>query len=378
MKIGIDATMLVYTGSGVANYTYNLIKNLLIIDKKNEYHVFYSSFRRPKNFYYLDELKKLEAKVYEYPFPPSLLKLIWGKLNITPIEWFTGKVDIFFFSDFLRPPLLPGTKGITTIHDLTWKLFPEYHTQDVISAHEKKLEKTIKFGDTIITDSENTKNDLLRLYPQINEKKVSIIYPGIGSAFVPLRATTADKGKLKTILNKYGIIENDKFLFYVGAIEPRKNLELSIRVFNRLIKSDKKYKNWLFFIAGKAGWKNEKVFQLVKELKLEDKVKFIGYVEDRDLPYLYSACQLSIYLSSYEGFGLPPLEALACGTKVIVGDNSSLKETIDEKYRVELDDEDKIVEKMTKILDDKTTVSGKIFTWKSSAEKFLNILRSLQ
>ena len=377
MKIGIDVTMLVYTGSGVANYTYNLVKNILEIDKANEYRLFYSSFRRPKNFYYLDELRKLGAKVYEYPFPPSLLKLIWGKLNIIPIEWFTGKVDVFFLSDYLRPPLLLGTRGVTTVHDLTWKLFPEYHTQDVISAHEKKIEKTIKYGDTIITDSENTKNDLLKFYPQINKNKVNVVYPGIGSSFVPLNGTTAYKEKLKIVLNKYGINEKNKFMLYVGAIEPRKNLELSIKVFNQLINSDKKFNDWLFIIAGRAGWKNENVFQLAKELKIEDKIKFIDYVEDEDLPYLYSACQLAVYLSSYEGFGLPPLEALSCGAKVIVGDNSSLKETIDERYRIELNDIDKIVKKIVNILDNNKITKSKIFSWKTSAKKILNIFESI-
>lgn len=401
MKIGIDITMLVYTGSGVANYTYNLVKNLLEIDKRNEYRLFYSSFRRPKNFYYLNEFRKLRAKVYEYPFPPSLLKLIWGKLNIIPIEWFTGKVDVFFFSDFLRPPLLPGTKGVTTIHDLTWKLFPEYHTENVISAHEKKLEKTIRYEDVIIVDSENTKNDLLRLYPQINKNKVNVIYPGVGENFKPIK----DKKKIEQVLKKYLTFDfsllTSNFFLYVGAIEPRKNLELSIKVFHKLInieiatspsapRDDKKmslrsrlsgrsnpYKDWQFIVAGRAGWKNEDVFQLVKDLNLENKIKFIGYVEDEDLPYLYSACQLSFYLSSYEGFGLPPLEALACGTKVIVGDNSSLKEIIDDKYRVDLKNEDVIVKKIIEILNDKTIISDKKFTWKTSAEKFLKILEAV-
>ena len=90
-------------------------------------------------------------------------------------------------------------------------------------------------------------------------------------------------------------------------------------------------------------------------------------MDDQDLPYLYSACQLSVYLSSYEGFGLPPLEALTCGAKVIVGDNSSLKETIDEKYRTKLDDIDKIVDKVIAILNDKTNVSCKKFNWELSA-----------
>ena len=185
MKIGIDVSMLVYTGSGVANYTYNLVKNLLEIDSKNEYRLFYSSLRRPKNFYYLEELKKRGARIYDWRFPPSFLKLCWGKFHLLPVEWLIGKVDVFFSSDFLRPPLLKGTRGITTIHDLVWKIYPEFHEDWIVTAHVRKLGKTIKYKDEIIVDSENTKNDLLRFYSQINEKKVHVIYPGIGEQFKP-------------------------------------------------------------------------------------------------------------------------------------------------------------------------------------------------
>ena len=139
MIIGVDVTMLVYAGSGVANYTYNLVKALLEIDKKNEYRLFYSSFRRPKNFYYLDKLKKAGGKIYNFRFPPSLLKLWWSRFHVIPVEWFIGKVDVFFSSDFLRPPLLLGTKGITTVHDLTWKIYPQFHEQRIIDAHPIKL-----------------------------------------------------------------------------------------------------------------------------------------------------------------------------------------------------------------------------------------------
>ena len=133
---------------------------------------------------------------------------------------------------------------------------------------------------------------------------------------------------MKKYLDFQFSILNSKFLFYVGAIEPRKNLVTAIEVFSQLLKTTNYQLPTTilqFIIAGRAGWKNESVFQLVKDLKLEDKVKFIGYVEDKDLPYLYNAASLTVYLSSYEGFGLPPLESLACGTKVIAGDNSSLK-----------------------------------------------------
>ena len=387
MIIGVDVTMLVYAGSGVANYTFNLVKTLLEIDKKNEYRLFYSSFRRPKNFYYLDQLKKLGGKIYDFPFPPSLLKIIWGKFNIIPIELFTGKVDVFFFSDFLRPPLLKGTKGLTTVHDLTWKLFPEYHTKDVIEAHQKKLEKTIEFGDTIIVDSENTKNDLLKLYPQTKPNKINVIYPGIGNEFKP----NDNKQKLTDILKKYNTITTNHYslatnhyLLYVGAIEPRKNLTLATEIFSQLIKTtnDNLPTTTLqFIIVGRAGWKNEDVFRSIKQLGLEDRVIFTGFVEDEDLPYLYRGARLTVYLSSYEGFGLPPIESLACGTPVIAGDNSSMRETIDKKFLVDVTDKNKILEKMKYLLSNKIKINAneiqERFNWRESARKFLKIINDL-
>ncbi len=375
MIIGVDITMLVYVGSGVANYTFNLVKTLLEIDQSNEYRFFYSSLRRPKNFYYLDELKKLRGKIYAFRFPPFLLRLWWGKLNIIPIEWFTSKCDVFFFSDFLRPPLLSGTKGITTIHDLTWKLFPQYHEERIIKAHEKKLEKTIKYNDEIIVDSQNTKQDLLKSYPQINKNKVHVIYPGISENFKPIN----DKEKTKNVLKKYGIDIDSKFLLYVGAIEPRKNLDKSIDAFNLLTK-DREFNDFKFFIVGRAGWKNEKIFEIVKDLKLEDKVIFTGFVEDADLPYLYNAASLTVYLSSYEGFGLPPLESLACGTKVIVGDNSSMRETMNQKFLVDVNDKNMILEKMKYLLENEIKIDSETvrerFNWQESAKKFLKIVNS--
>ena len=376
MIIGVDVTMLVYAGSGVANYTYNLVKTLLEIDKKNEYRLFYSSLRRPKNFYYLDKLKKAGGKVYNFRFPPSLLKLWWSRFHVIPVEWFIGKVDVFFSSDFLRPPLLLGTKGITTIHDLTWKIYPQFHEQRIIDAHTIKLEKTIKYQDTILVDSQSTKNDLIKYYPKIDKKRICVIYPGIGEEFRPIN----DKEKIKEVLKKYGIDYPSDFLLYVGAIEPRKNLVRSIEVFSELIKNNK-FSDFIFIIAGRAGWKNEDVFLAVKRLKLENKVKFTGYVENEDLPFLYNAASLTVYLSTYEGFGLPPLESLACGTKVIAGDNSSMKETVDEKFLVDVNDKNKILEKMKYLLENKIEINSKEiqnkFDWKESARKFLQIIQSL-
>ena len=378
MKIGIDITMLIYQGSGVANYTYNLVKNLLQYDKENEYRLFYSSFHKQKSTDYLKEFEKLGAKIYHYRFPFKFLQFCWEKINIMPVEWFIGKVDVFFSSDFLRPPLLPKTLGITTVHDLVWKMYPQFHEDWIVKAHVKKLEKTVKYKDFILVDSQSTKNDLIKYYPEISGKKrIHVIYPGIGEEFRPIN----NKNKTEQVLKKYGINYPSNFLLYVGAIEPRKNLDLAIEVFHQLVNSQTRQIVNSFVIAGRAGWKNQNIFQKVKDLKLENKVKFIGYVADEDLSFLYNAASLTVYLSTYEGFGLPPLESLACGTKVIAGDNSSMKETVDEKFLVDVNDKNKILEKMKYLLENEIKIKSELikkrFNWQEAAKKFLKIISSV-
>lgn len=311
--------MLAYSGSGVATFTHNLVKNLLKVDKKNEYHLFYSSLRRPKNFYYLDELQQLGGRIHSVRLPPRILKLIWGKLHIIPIEWFTGKMDFFHTSDFLRPPLLPGTIGITTLHDLTWKLYPQWHTPGIIKAHSLKLQKTLKYEDIIICSSNHTRRDLFKCYPQVNKEKVYVNYLGVGEQYKPIK----NSKQIESILQHYHI--KTPYLIYVGAIEPRKNLVRLIRAFNLLIK-EKEFRHYNLVIGGRAGWKNQQVFSLVKRLKLENKVIFTGFIQDHHLPTLYSAASTACYVSLYEGFGLPPLEAMACGCPVVCSNTSSLPE----------------------------------------------------
>lgn len=327
MKIGIDISMLVYQGSGVANYTYNFVKTLLQIDSKNEYHLFYSSFRRPPNMSFLEEYKKKGAHVYSFRLPPRVIKYIWNTGHLLPVEWLIGKMDVYHSSDFLRPPLMSNTRGITTVHDLTWKLFPQYHTPDVVSAHEKKMQKTLKFGDTVLVDSKNTLKDLLTCYPEFNTEKIHVLYPGIDPRFRKI----ADINKVKTILSRYNVQFPNKYLLYVGAIEPRKNIETAVRTFAKLIKLAK-FAEYKFLLVGRAGWKNENIFQLIRELQLESEILFVGYVSDDDLPYFYNAAQATMYISLYEGFGLPPLESAACGTPALLYQNSSMAETFPSSY----------------------------------------------
>ena len=381
MLIAIDISQLIYQGSGVANYTYNLVKNLLAIDKKNTYKLFFAAKNPFKKYSFLEEFKTLGAKIYRYPIPMKLQKFLWQKNDFLSINRLIDQCDIFYSSDFLRPKTDKNVKGITTIHDLSWKLYPQYHTDDVIKAHEKKIEKTIKYDDEIIVDSENTKNDLLKLYPQIKEQKIHVIYPGVGESFKKID----DKKTIEKVIKKYLTFDfcllNFDFFLYVGAIEPRKNLDVAIKVFHKLLNTKYLLLDTKFLIIGRAGWKNEKIFKLVKDLKLEDKVIFVGYVEDQDLPYFYSGAKLTFYLSSYEGFGLPPLESLACRTPVLAGNNSSMKETLPKEFLVDEKNEKEVYKKVIEILEKKPKINlEKIrqkFSWQNSAKNIASLFERL-
>ncbi len=369
MIIGIDVSMLVYVGSGVATYTYELVKQLLLTNTKNEYRLFYSSWRKPERTKrQLKEFKQLGAKTFNYPLPPWALKLIWNKWQILPVEWLIGKVDWYFSSDFLRPPLLPGTKGITTIHDLTWKLYPEFHTGQIVVGHERKLKKTIEGNDLMLVDSFNTKADLVKLYPVLRDSnKILVVYPGVSGEFKPIYSPR----KIATALSKYKLEFPADYLLYVGAIEPRKNLEKTVRLFSELIK-EAKYKNYRFLIVGRAGWKNESLYKQVKDLGLEKQVLFVGYVQEEDLAYFYNAAKVLIYLSEYEGFGLPPVEAARCGTPSLLNKNSSLKELFKGyEYALKGSELFTLKKMLTKKL---SPVLKHDFSWEKTAKKFLDII----
>lgn len=359
MKIGFDISILVYQGSGVATYTYNLVKNFLEIDRKNEYRLFYSSFRRPSGFYYLSELKKLGAKVYDYHFPPRFLKFCWNKHEVFPVEWFIGKVDIFHSSDFLRPPLLKTTKGITTIHDLTWKIYPEFHTKDIIEAHERKVKKTLKFNDTIIVDSEKTKSDLLKYYPQM-KNHMHTIPLGVGNRFFKKNK----KEEIRQVLSKYQI--NDPYILYVGAIEPRKNLVNLVKAYRNILNT---YPELNLVLAGRAGWKNEEVFKTIKKLKIKNKVRITGFIDDKDLPLLYQGTRLFVYPSLYEGFGLPPLESIVSGAPTLAYNSPSIPKS----FRTNFD----LTKDILNMLKSPLRKNIKINKWSDVAKETLSVYESL-
>ena len=176
MKIGIDISQIVYEGTGVANYTKNLVENLLKIDRKNEYVLFFSSLRRKLPSFFINELTNSRVKIREFKFPPTLLDFLWNRLHVFPIEWFIGDVDIFITSDWTEPPTRKAKKA-TILYDLIVYKHPEETDKKIVTTQRRKLAWVKKESDVIFCISQATKKDAMEILG-IEEGKLRVVYPG--------------------------------------------------------------------------------------------------------------------------------------------------------------------------------------------------------
>ena len=369
MKIGIDISQIVY-GTGVSVYTKNLVENLLKIDRKNQYLLFGSSLRRRKYLYYytaklLKYYSNVNAKIF--PFPPTFLSLIWNKWHILPIENFIGNIDVFFSSDWTQPPAKQA-KLTTVVNDLIPWLYPETLHPKIVNTHKNRMTWVQKEADKIIAISQGTKNDLIKIIG-ISPNKITVAYPGVDQdKFYPQSET-----KINQIKKKYRL---NNFILALGTQEPRKNFSRLINAFQKL-----KNKNFQLAIVGKYGWGSKNLKFEIKNLKL------LGYVPDEDLAPLYSGARCFVYPSLYEGFGLPILEAMACGCPVITSNISSMPETagkaailINPQKTTEITQAiDRIInsKKLAEELSKKGIEQVKKFSWEKTAEKVLSVFHKV-
>jgi glycosyltransferase involved in cell wall biosynthesis len=175
MKIGIDISQMAYEGTGVAIYTKNLVENLLRIDKKNEYILFFSSLRRKIKNLKL-KMENDNVKIKKFKIPPTLLDILWNRLHIIPIEWLIGDVDVFITSDWTEPPTRKAKKA-TILYDLIVYKHPQETDKKIIETQKRKLEWVKKESNLIICISEATKKDAMEILG-IEEKRLKVVYPG--------------------------------------------------------------------------------------------------------------------------------------------------------------------------------------------------------
>ena len=181
MRIGIDISQIVHEGAGVAKYVRQMVRALVQSDSKNDYILFAASLRRRHLFYqYVHSLRKIlgsrNVRLVVVPIPPTVLDILWNRLHIVPIEWFTGRLDVFWSRDWTQPPLGKAV-GITTIHDLTVIRYPASFAKKIVDVHRRRLQWVTRECKKILCDSEATKNDVITLLG-IPQEKLHVVYPG--------------------------------------------------------------------------------------------------------------------------------------------------------------------------------------------------------
>lgn len=318
MKIGIDITPIIYEGTGIGDYTFHLVENLLKQNPEDEFMLFYSTLRGfGKIKEKIEELMKgnqgnkwdkgnrgtKNYKIVGLPLPPAFWQIVWNKLGLIKIETFTGPLDVFHCWDYLIPP--PNCKRVVTIHDATPLLFPETHRQKIISNYKLIIAKIIKEKIQVITDSENSKKDLISF--GVDSNLINVIY--VGNNF------SVDEKKIE--------YQKENYILAVGTRQPRKNLKRVIEVFTSIADE---YPDLELRIAGKYGWGEDDESTNKQINKYKNRIKILGYINDNDLVKLYRQAMCLVYPSLYEGFGLPILEAMSLGCPVITSNVSSMPE----------------------------------------------------
>ncbi|MDP8255678.1 MAG: glycosyltransferase family 1 protein [Candidatus Alcyoniella australis] len=310
LKIGIDARPCDGNKSGVGFWTYSLIRSLARIDRENLYYL-YSN--RPIDLSFVDQPNFVQRV---QPMPISNL---WLQTRL-PRTLKRDGVDLFHGTNFIVP-LWGRTPSVTTIYDISSALMPRVHKR-ANNIIQRLVPAAARKARGVIAVSEHTKADIVR-HIGLPPEKVHVIYGAPGDVFQPID----DREGLERLRLELGLPE--RFCLFVGTLEPRKNIGLLLDAFRLLL--DAGFDSHKLVIAGEPGWNYEQIFQRHEQLGLGEHVKFIGYVGWERLPMLYNLTDVFLFPSLYEGFGLPPLEAMACGTPAIVSDSSSLPEVVGEQ-----------------------------------------------
>jgi glycosyltransferase involved in cell wall biosynthesis len=249
-------------------------------------------------------------------WPRRLLQAGWKTLNWPPYDWFAGGADVYHFTNYIRPPLTRG-RSIVTVFDLSVARFPETMESRNLAYLRKKLEGTIRNSDAVITCSAFVAKELCELFT-VPEEKVFPVPLGVTEGMKP-----PDGPSITTVRQRLGLTR--PYLLTVGTLEPRKNIPFLIEMFESLSDFDGD-----LVLAGMRGWKYEPILERMRSSQRADRIRHLEYVTESDLPALYAGAELFVFPSLYEGFGLTPLEAMACGTPVISSPAGSLAEVLAE------------------------------------------------
>ena len=375
MRIAIDYTAAIRQGAGIGAYVHNLVAALLAQDTENQYTLLTSGHTTAEHpFPSADNVHG-----HNLLLPDRYINILWYRMRI-PVSatLFTGKIDLYHGPDFVLPPLGKKVRKVVTVHDLAFLEHPEYAVPSLAAYLQKVVSEATQAADVVVTVSQDVSRTLIEHFHTPAEKLVVIplgVQPYFRRITDPiLLAATKHKFHLKYPL-----------ILAVGTQEPRKNHQGLIKAFYQAQKQ--KDGPAMLAIAGGTGWLYEETQQLVRDLKLEQKVRFLGRVTAHELVTLYSMADIFAFPSFFEGFGMPPLEAMACGAPVITSNTSSLPEVVgDAALKVDPHNVDELAQAITHLLQnpqlrDELRQKGyqrvQLYTWESTAQKTLHIYEQL-
>ncbi|WP_294886251.1 MULTISPECIES: glycosyltransferase family 1 protein [unclassified Sulfurimonas] len=363
----IDALSLLSSMTGLGRYTYEISKELKKADDF-KYSYFYG--------YYSDKLLEISdapnvKSLKSFIVKNSFLKKIVRRLLFFISSFSAKTYDLYWQPNFIPNEGIKAKKTVTSVHDFSFILHREFHPKERIEYFERYFFKNIYKSDMIITGSFYTKSEIMQRL-DFKDDKVRVIYHGINH----------------DVFKVYDDLELDiklpkKYILSVGSIEPRKNLLGLLKAYNLL--NDEIKAEYKLVLVGFKGWENREIMEIVNNNK--DNIHYLGFVSDEELAKVYNLASLFVFASFYEGFGLPPLEAMACGTPVVCSNLTSMPEIcLDAAIYCDAYDADDISKKIEIVLKDDTLKEELIkkglkrageFTWKKSAEEHVKVFKEV-
>ena len=308
MRIGIDGIPLATPKTGIGHYTFELAHNLAAVAPEDEFEL----------------IAPVPLPVESNSAPPNL-RIVQGRTGVLRNRWWTiglplhlqeTRIPLFHGTNYLIP-LWRRSVTVVTIHDLSLLLHSNTHRTELVRRAKKRLPTMTRLANHILTDSEAVKKEISQ-HLQINSEKITAVPLAPRRTFAPV-----PPGDHIEVRRKLGV--EDDFILFVGTVEPRKNLITLVRAFDLLMRTTELRPQLV--VAGQKGWLTDDLYEHIENSSLRDRILFTGYISDMDLAALYSSCKVSVYPSLYEGFGLPPLEAMACGAPVITSRIPAIMET---------------------------------------------------